>query len=493
MAAVQWSGGKMHGASEAKASIMHDDRESRLIHTHSNEDIDITKTPENWSYRNLCFLEKCKKYDRLMETVKIKRKSTGKNQTVTLQKLVITIPSAMQNGPNYDRDKSIAWATEVCKILETRYGTLFIDADLHFDEVHVYLDPKKDPSDPDRYVWSRPHLHAAIVPAIEEEVDGEKQLVLNAKKFCGRSKITSLNNQIQEMTQQKFGMDFMTGMGRGKKHNTVEDLKSLTVEEMRKEGLRLAEERREAEAAKAEAEQARAEAEKAQEEIAARVAEAERLDEEIAAKKKKADYLDNEISKKMDKAKKETFKYVVDVLTAAGYIFEKNTYKIDEILQIFRTHFQGLSADLDKKTKCAAETEARVAEEKSHAEEILAEAEKKESALAAEYDMKTQELREKEEALKADREEYMKRVRYARHLLDASNDFHNRVQKATGNAFVVRLDGNNFQKNYDGKLRIISINNAVDEINREHAELEKTKRELIRKWGVLQNDNEHKR
>ena len=73
----------------------------------------------------------------------------------------------------------------------------------------------------------------------------------------------------------------MTGTGRGKSHNTVEDLKSQTVEEMRKESLRLAEESREAEAAKAEAEQARAEAERAQAEMEEKNADRKEYEEKM--------------------------------------------------------------------------------------------------------------------------------------------------------------------------------------------------------------------
>lgn len=53
MAAIQWSGGKMHGATEAKASMMHDDKDMRMIHNHMNPDIDVSKTPNNFSYRGL--------------------------------------------------------------------------------------------------------------------------------------------------------------------------------------------------------------------------------------------------------------------------------------------------------------------------------------------------------------------------------------------------------------------------------------------------------
>ena len=102
MAAVQWSGGKCHGASEAKSSMMHDDKQMRLIHGHSNSDIDLTKTYLNFSYRGLTYAQKCERYDGLMETVSVKRKSSGRNANTTLQKLNIPIPAALQDGDQYD-------------------------------------------------------------------------------------------------------------------------------------------------------------------------------------------------------------------------------------------------------------------------------------------------------------------------------------------------------------------------------------------------------
>lgn len=248
MAAVQWSGGKMHGAAEAKASLLHDDKMMRMFHGHTNPDIDVTKTGNNYSYRGLSYIEKCRRYDTWMDSVKIKRKSSGKNATVTLQKLVIPIPADMQHGPNYDEAQVRNWTNDVCDILNSQFGDLFIDADVHVDEIHQYINPAKDQSDPERYTWSRVHIHAAIIPCVVEYVkdaDGKsvKQYTLNAKKFSAKSKITSLNSLIQEMTKSRYGMPFMTGAGKGSTHHKVEDLKMWTAEAMRAEGLRLADER----------------------------------------------------------------------------------------------------------------------------------------------------------------------------------------------------------------------------------------------------------
>ena len=258
MAAIQWSGGKMHGATEAKASMMHDDKDMRMIHNHMNPDIDVSKTPNNFSYRGLSYYAKCKRYDEILGTIRIKRKSSGKNQNVTLQKLEAAIPAGMQDGDNYDPILVRSWVNDVGKILEDEYGDLLIDIDCHVDEVHLYLDPRKNREDPNRYSWSRIHLHAAVVPGVWEAVKGKdgnpvldedgkpiKELVLNGFRFSNKRNIIRLNQRIQDMTKEKYGMDFMTGKSKGQVHHTVEDLKRWTAETMREEGLQMVSDREE--------------------------------------------------------------------------------------------------------------------------------------------------------------------------------------------------------------------------------------------------------
>ena len=156
----------------------------------------------------------------------------------------------MQDGDRYDAAQVQSWVNDVGSILEQEFGELLIDIDCHVDEVHRYLDPKKAKDDPNRYLWSRIHLHAAVVPAIWEAVkdkdgspvldsDGEpvKELVLNAHRFARKGTIIRLNKLVQEMTQQKYGMDFMTGTGKGQKHQSVEDLKRQSAKAMQEEGL----------------------------------------------------------------------------------------------------------------------------------------------------------------------------------------------------------------------------------------------------------------
>ncbi len=231
MAGIQWSGGKCHGATEAKSILCHNDLNQRLRHRHSNPDIDTNLTLLNFSYFGRSYYEKIERYDRQISTAKCKRLSTGKNATVTMQDLCIYCPKGMmdEKSGKYDYGQLREWFRDVGDILEHEYGDDFLDMDIHFDEVHCYIEPGTE-----GYIWSRVHAHAALIPAVHEKVMGESgqeqdTRILNAKKFCSKSRIISLNNRIHEMTMQKYHMPYMDGSkkkGKGK----VEDKKRESAE-----------------------------------------------------------------------------------------------------------------------------------------------------------------------------------------------------------------------------------------------------------------------
>lgn len=211
MAGIQWSGGKCHGNSEAKAVLRHNDKNERMIRNHSNPDIDTELTHLNFSFFGKSYYQKVKDYDCLMDTVKCKRKSSGKNATVTLQDLVIYCPEDMMDEKTgeYDYERICEWFMCVGDLLKKKYGKCFLDMDLHFDECHMYVEPKSK-----KLVWSRVHAHAALIPGVPEvDENGEPtgEFVLNAKKFSTRGNIVELNNMVHAMTLEKFAMPYMNG------------------------------------------------------------------------------------------------------------------------------------------------------------------------------------------------------------------------------------------------------------------------------------------
>ena len=228
MAGIQWSGGKCHGAGEAKALLRHNDKEQRLRFGHSNPDIDTTLTHLNFSFFDKPYLQKTEEYDHLLETVKCKRKSSGKNSTVTMQDLVIYCPAGMMDEETgeYDYERICAWFRDIGEMLKKKYGVCFIDLDVHFDEVHMYIDPQTK-----ECLYSRVHAHASLIPAIPEvDDDGEPtgEFILNAKNFCAKGNIVDLNNKVHTMTLEQYGMPYMDG-SKKKGKASVEDKKRASA------------------------------------------------------------------------------------------------------------------------------------------------------------------------------------------------------------------------------------------------------------------------
>ena len=205
MAAVQWSGGKIKSVGDAKAMMRHSDRAERIKHEHSNADIDTTRTPENFSYFNLSYAQKCKKYDARLSEIECGAMSSGKNARTMMQSLIIPAPE------DISKDETKDWFMSVGRILEDRYGSDMIDMDVHFDEIHDYIKPETG-----EVVLSRAHGHVCLVPTVNGK--------LNGKKFSERKNIVSLNEAIQKMSLEKYGVKFMTGEKR-KGTKTVEQLK----------------------------------------------------------------------------------------------------------------------------------------------------------------------------------------------------------------------------------------------------------------------------
>lgn len=372
MAAVQWSGGKMHGSVEAKASMLHDDKVMRLHHSHSNPDIDLSKTKQNFSLRELTYAQKCERYDALMENVKIKRKSSGKNANVTLQKLVIPIPAGMQHDDNIDMQMFRQWTADVGSILQEEYGDLLIDIDAHVDEVHLYLDSRKDETDDSRYTWSRAHLHAAIVPAVWEPVKGAdgkpmkdetgkpvRELCLNSTKFSNKRNIIRLNNRIQEMTQQKYHMLFMDGTGVGKKHNTVEEMKALSAEELRDAGYQIVRD-------KAEIKKARTQLDAQQNAVAAQQQQNQDFKQILLDYKAKQDARRDRLNERIELLNDREMR-----LTSAEKSVSEQQAKIDADRESFAAQQKESADELEKQAQALTEEHQKVQEQAQGLDEIL--------------------------------------------------------------------------------------------------------------------------
>ena len=275
MAGVQWSGGKLT-RSQFGAAQRHNEKEERLKRKHSNEDIDKSETGRDWSVNGLSYKERMQKLDNRLSEIDMGRKSRGKNQRVVAQSLLGYVPPEIEaQGGDAVRE----WVMGFYACVAEQVGEEnIIDADVHCDERHEYVDP-----DTGEVVMSRIHVHLVFVPVVTEEVrqikeqkldeNGEPERdargkiryrvtgrekvqldkpKLNAKQVAARANITRLNKSVDDMTFEKFGVRYVTGKGKkGARSKKVEQLK---IESAKAAEKKLAELERDLERARVETE-----------------------------------------------------------------------------------------------------------------------------------------------------------------------------------------------------------------------------------------------
>lgn len=209
MAAVQFSGGKCHGAAEAKAMMRHADADERLKHEHSNKDIDKSKTELNTSLYDLSYREMCDLYDQRMQQYQNNATRKLRSNAVTLVDAIVTVPRDL------DEMLQDLWISDVVQKINNHYkADVVLDAKIHRDEIHDYVDPATH-----KTVQSRVHAHIFIFPEVSKR--------LNCRDFTNRQNMTSLNREIDKMTRNLYNCRFLTG------EQTV-DRDFLTVEQLKR-------------------------------------------------------------------------------------------------------------------------------------------------------------------------------------------------------------------------------------------------------------------
>lgn len=245
MASVNFSGGKLHGSGEAFAQFRHSERDERMKHEHTNEDIDKTATRDNWSVQGLSYAEMQARYTERVAEID-KTASNRRKDRVTCVCAVVPVPEGMTDEQARD------WYRDVWDTFEQHYGAdNMIDACVHVDEKHDYIDP-----DTKETRTSRTHAHFYFVP----ERDGN----FDAKNIVSRAEMRSLNQELDTISRERYGLRFMDGT-RAKSRGTVEHMKrqsdteelEIRAERARANARQAEQDRRAAEQAKAQAEQAK--------------------------------------------------------------------------------------------------------------------------------------------------------------------------------------------------------------------------------------------
>lgn len=208
MASVDFK--KLHGTGEVAAILRHNDTIERLRHEHSNPDIDKTCTQNNIDYGGRDYTSTLERYRQRITELDALPGANRRKDRVTAFSLVIPAP------PGLDREQTKNWCLDVVKLLVERYGDdNMISSHAHFDEIHHYYDNQKK-----EIVESRPHIHAIVVPEIENK--------LNGKKFSSKANMRAINKEIDTMSRKEYGVDFMTGETPQKQR--TESLKARSAE-----------------------------------------------------------------------------------------------------------------------------------------------------------------------------------------------------------------------------------------------------------------------
>lgn len=236
MANANWTGNnaKAKGRHAAYGVLMHDDKGERDRHEHANKDIDTTLTHMNFgcgphaegeAYEPETYGQKRARLDAILDEHDYKEGS-GKNKRVALQGIQIYPPDALLGyddetglwSKTDDLDRWFVRADEVAR--ETLGEAGWVSADVHYDEMHWYKEPKTLIDK-----CSKPHLSEHFVPVVGDPGKGTAKI--SGKDFSARKRILALNKAIEDMTQNEFGCKWQTKEPRDpqRESKTVEQAK----------------------------------------------------------------------------------------------------------------------------------------------------------------------------------------------------------------------------------------------------------------------------
>lgn len=227
MANGSWNGGKQKGRSSAKGLIIHNDKKERGEHEHSNEHIDKSLTPMNFSVgatADMTAQEKCARLDSLLDVYGYKEGS-GKNKRVAVRGVTLYPPDELltidpttglwAKTPELDR-----WFVRAGEIFDEIVGEQFVvSGDVHYDEMHKYKNVITKDDD-----TAKPHLQKVTVPVIEDK-NGKPRI---SSKAFSEAYMTKVNDAIDEMTRNEFATKWNTRDPRERPRNM--DTETLKAE-----------------------------------------------------------------------------------------------------------------------------------------------------------------------------------------------------------------------------------------------------------------------
>lgn len=234
MSSCKFSGGKCKGGSEVSAYLRHNDgtEENRARVKEAKErkgeycNIDTARSKLNYSIDvetmqavdSVPYEQMWSRYKAREQEVENLPTNTNKRKD-RVTAIFVEIPFPMSLTGDGNREKGQRWAEKVAEIFAKKYGKEnLLSVSVHADEVHDYIDVRENVFRESRY-----HIHLGIIA----EHDGS----WNGKWISKQSNITGMNRLVEQMTQQEFGVSFMTGE-KYKSRKSIQDLKaeSATLE-----------------------------------------------------------------------------------------------------------------------------------------------------------------------------------------------------------------------------------------------------------------------
>ena len=219
MASANWEKCKND---KVKHIIRHCSTDKRLEDEHGNRNINKSLTMNNISfYGSKTYDELCADYDARVNELDATTNTNKRKDRVTAMCIDIPVPESFVDAQGNVDPRCVDWLRRADEIVSehlTGNGVSpksHIYSIAHMDEIHRYYDP-----DEKRYRWSLPHLHRMDVA----EINGG----LNAKALETKKAMRELNDAIEEMSQNEFGLQWQTGTKR-KSRSAVDELKNKSL------------------------------------------------------------------------------------------------------------------------------------------------------------------------------------------------------------------------------------------------------------------------
>lgn len=172
---------------------LHIDPEARKTHGHSNKDIDVTKTDDNYSFG-------CDTWDECSQ--KIKQRTADVDEKIPPQRIrkdrVIAVGTCIYIPDQIPKAQEREFFQYAYQCLQEKYGAENVHAGfVHVDEKHEYIDYKTG-----KIGESKNHMHVYMSPYTEKKG-------INGASFVTRNTLRELQFYMDKKVMERFGVHML--------------------------------------------------------------------------------------------------------------------------------------------------------------------------------------------------------------------------------------------------------------------------------------------